>query len=427
MTEENNVIPPAAVRSEHTVRRFVTIFFAIALLVVGVLIGRASVLTHAPTQNKFTTSALKNSGTRPNVDFTEFWEIWNKIQTKFVHRPGDEQKMYKGAIAGMVASLNDPYSVYFTPEIAQQFQEELEGTFFGIGAEIGMKNNRVVIVTPLPDSPAEAAGIRAGDFIVAIDGKETTGFSSEEAAKRIRGHEGTTVTLAIERVNTKSRVDYVITRKKIELKSVTQKILPGDIMLMTVTSFNEQTIPQFNDAIAKVQEKKIKGIIVDLRNDPGGYFEGAIAFASEWLEPNQIVVAERGNGSVQRTEFSSNGLHRLRGIPTTVLINEGSASASEIVAGALQDHKVAKLIGQKSFGKGSVQEYEQLSDGSALKLTVALWFTPLDRSINESGIQPDIVLTEKKSGADDANRGFLKDPLKDQTIQRAVQFLRTGK
>ncbi|OGH67612.1 MAG: hypothetical protein A3C15_01315, partial [Candidatus Magasanikbacteria bacterium RIFCSPHIGHO2_02_FULL_50_9b] len=391
-----------AERSKFTMRRYTCSMLVVIIFVCGVFIGRTTVDDGNAKSVKKAASAIKNKEARStaqrNIDFQQFWSVWSKIQEKYVKRPADEQQLFYGAISGLVASLGDPYSVYFTPEIAKQFQEELDGSFSGIGAEVGMKENRVVIIAPLADSPAEAAGVSSGDYIVEIDGKLTTGLSVEQAVKQIRGPQGTNVVLTVEREGKQELIKITITRRKIELKSVTHQLMPDNTLLITITSFNEQTMGQLNAAIATAQSKKVKGIIVDLRNNPGGYFETSIAVASEWLAAREAVVAEREGADATRREFYTTGAHRLRGIKTVVLINNGSASASEIVAGALQDHGVATVIGTKSFGKGSVQEYEELPDGSALKLTIALWYTPKDRSINEQGIQPDIVIEEKKAG-----------------------------
>lgn len=417
----------------HRVSRWVAILI---IFVLGVFVGRVSenwaqadgLTGKAPVLVNTDVVEARNA----NIDFKQFWQVWNKIQERYVTRPADEQKMFYGAIAGMVGALEDPYSVYFTPEIATQFQEELEGSFSGIGAEVGMKNNRVVIVSPLPETPAESAGLLPGDYIVEVDGVQTAGLSVDEVVKKIRGKQGTDVVLTIERDGKQGQSKITIKRNKIELKSVTHKMLPDNVMLITLSSFNDQTNKQFEEAIGVAQAQSVSGIVLDLRNNPGGYFETAISVASEWLQTGQVVVAEREGVTAKRQEFVTSGAHRLKGIPTVVLINGGSASASEIVAGALQDHGVAKLIGVKSFGKGSVQEYEQLPDGSALKLTIALWFTPKDRSINESGIMPDIVMEDKKAtGGDMPDAETLiatrKDPTKDEYVRRALQYLKTGK
>lgn len=425
----NEQLSPAALRSQQYLRRFISTIIFVVVFGLGIFVGRA---IPAGSASSSTASVINKdaAGTvAEDVDFEPFWEVWEKVQTKFVRRPADENQMVSGAIAGMVASLGDPYSVYFTPEIAKQFQEDLDGTFSGIGAEVGMKNNRIVVVAPLPESPAEAAGLRPGDFVAQINATSTEAMSVEEAVKQIRGPEGTAVKLTVVREGKSQPLTITIIRKKIELKSVTQQILPGNIMLLTISSFNDQTIPQLDQAIQVAQFKKVKGIIVDLRNNPGGFFDSSILVASEWLEPGSVVVAERGKGDGARKEFSATGTHRLLGIPTAVLVNGGSASASEIVAGALQDHGKAKLIGEKTFGKGSVQEYEEMPDGSALKLTIALWYTPKDRSINESGIQPDIVVAPKKEGEAAQLESYVarRDPMKDAAVVRALQYLASGK
>lgn len=424
-----------AERSKFLIRRGISLTLFVVVFASGLLVGRTSVGDSMAKTAKKAASVIKNrdarATTKQQIDFQQFWNVWSKVQEKYVKRPADEQQMFYGAIAGMVASLGDPYSVYFTPDIAKQFQEELDGSFSGIGAEVGLKNNRIVIVSPLSESPAEAAGILPGDYVVEINGQSTTGLSVEQAVKQIRGPQGTQVTLTIEREGASGTTTPItITRRKIELKSVTHQFLPDNTILITLTSFNEQTMPQFNAAVTAATAKKASSIILDLRNNPGGYFETSIAVASEWLATRQSVVAEREGSSNTRREFYTTGNHRLRGVKTAVLINNGSASASEIVAGALQDHGAAKVIGVKSFGKGSVQEYEELSDGSALKLTVALWYTPNDRSINEQGIQPDIVIEEKKLSEKEATEAIIaarKDPLKDEYVKRALQYLKTGK
>ena len=424
MTEQH--ISPAVERSHSALRRYLLSICLVAVFGFGIFVGRSTMKASAATAS--VSNKTTSTDTAKDVDFEPFWDVWDKVQSKFVRRPADQQQMFYGAIQGMVASLGDPYSVYFTPEVAKQFQEELDGSFSGIGAEVGMKNSHVIVIAPLPESPAEAAGLRAGDYVAEIDGKSTDGLTVEAAVKQIRGPQGTKVELTLVRENVKTPIKVTIIRKTIELKSVTQQILPGNIMLMTITSFNDQTLPQFDQAISVALDKKVKGVVVDLRNNPGGFFDGAIAVASEWLDPNAVVVAERGKGDGARKEFFSTGSHRLRGIPTAVLINGGSASASEIVAGALQDQNKAKLIGEKSFGKGSVQEYEELPDGSALKLTIALWYTPNDRSINESGIQPDIIIEPKKgAAAEQESYVTRKDPMQDATVVRALQYLNTKK
>ncbi len=426
--------PSARERTHRIVRRYFFSMVVVGVFGLGIFIGRSSDAPVEAVSRRFSEAQcpIKNSAVKSglsySVDFKQFWEVWSKIQEKSVKRPLDDMKLFQGAMSGMVSALEDPYSVYFTPKVAKQFAEELQGSFSGIGAEVGAKEGRVVIVAPLPDSPAERAGLQSGDFVLMINDESTFGLAVDEAVKRIRGPQGTTVVLQVERAGVKQPIKISITRQKIDLKSVATIVLPNDIVLMTVTTFNEQTAKQFEEAVQLIQQKNARGIILDLRNNPGGYLETSVAFVSEWLLPDVVVVGERGSVSTTtpRSEILSTGFHRLLGIPTVVLVNEGSASAAEIVAGALQDHRAATLMGTKTFGKGSVQEYEELPDGSALKLTVAHWYTPSDRSINENGIKPDVVVDDKpdKPAADGLQTVYgRKDWSKDPLVQKAISHL----
>ncbi|MEY4723057.1 MAG: hypothetical protein RLZZ324_570 [Candidatus Parcubacteria bacterium] len=328
-----------------------------------------------------------------DVDFQQFWDVWKTVKAKHVYPENtSDKKLFYGAIAGMVGSLGDPYSVYFDPEFAQKFNQQLEGTFDGIGAEIGIKSDTLTVIAPLPGTPAEKAGIKAGDRIYAIDGTDTTGMSTDDAVTRIRGKKGTQVKLLIGRDGLKDPKEIVITRSTIVTQAVkweTKKLADGrKIGVITLSQFNDQVDAKFNQAVKAMLADDVKGIVLDLRNDPGGYLDAAVTVAGEWIHEDTVVIEKYNDG--KQDKYPSKGLARLDGIPTVVLINGGSASASEIVAGALQDDGKALLIGEKSFGKGSVQDYSSFDDGSALKLTVALWYTPKDRSINKAGIEPDV-------------------------------------
>ncbi len=318
-----------------------------------------------------------------------------------------------GALSGMVGSLGDPYSVFFDPETTRKFNEELAGKFDGIGAEIGMKHDQIVIIAPLPDSPAQRAGLQAGDKILKIDDKDTAGMPLDIAVSNIRGKKGTSVVLKIFRTGAKEPKDFPITRDTINVRSVTWKMLPGDIGYVKMVYFNETTDALFEEAIQGILAKNPKGIIFDLRNNPGGFLEVGVDVASQWVPAGQVVVTQESQGG-GKEEFRARGQARFHGIATVVLVNGGSASASEIVAGALQDYSVAKLIGEKTFGKGSVQTFEPLRNGSSIKITVAHWLTPKGRQINGTGIAPDI---EVKMGKDD----FEGD--KDPQLQKAIDAL----
>jgi carboxyl-terminal processing protease len=362
-------------------------------------------------------------GTATTVEFQQFWELWQQLSQKFYKQPLDEKKMLYGAMSGLTAALGDPYTVFFEPQIAEEFSKSLEGKFEGIGAEIGIKDDQLKVIAPLPDSPADKAGLLAGDAILAINGTSTEGMTVEGAVMLIRGKGGTTVTLTIGRIKTTkdakgkekkepSKFDVSIVRDTIVVKSVRTKFLDGNIAVIEINHFNTDTTEEFAKAADLVLSKEVKGVILDVRNNPGGFLDRATAVAGEWVGDN-IVVTERRKGVIV-DEYHGTGKSRLKGIPTVVLVNEGSASASEIVAGALQDYQVAKLVGKKTFGKGSVQDYSELRDGTALKVTVAEWLTPKGRFINNIGIDPDVTVERTEEDYHAGN---------DPQLNKAIELL----
>lgn len=324
-----------------------------------------------------------------DVDFQQFWDIWGFVKEEFYRQPVSDVDLYYGSIKGLVSGLGDPYSVYFDPEEAQEFTASLEGSFEGIGAEIGIKDDRLQIIAPLDGLPADEAGLLPGDWIVLIDDIETTSMSVEEAVTLIRGEKGTQVILTIARDGAEGLVDYSITRDKIVIDSVKWSIDDQGIMTIGISTFNHDTSGLFSEAIQEALTANVQGIILDLRSNPGGLLTTAIDTASAWVGYD-VVVIERSQSNVQT--FQGVSAPRLEGIPTVVLVNSGSASASEIVSGALQDYGYATIVGTQTFGKGSVQDYRELEDGSAVKITTAAWYTPDGRSINEEGIAPDVVV-----------------------------------
>ncbi|MFH1667654.1 MAG: S41 family peptidase [Candidatus Komeilibacteria bacterium] len=326
-----------------------------------------------------------------DVNFELFWQVWDLLKMKYLYSESISNiDLFYGSLAGSVAALGDPYSVFFNPDIAGEFTEELNGRFEGIGAEIGIKQGRLTIVAPLPDTPAEKAGIRAGDQIYAIDGFDTTNMSLDKAISMIRGEGGTVVTLMIIHKDDDQPQDIEIVRGTININSV-QSEMYDDVAYVRITHFNIDTGKRFKEIINNVLQNDVQAIVLDLRNNPGGFMDIAIELGGYWID-NDVMVREEYYDQARNKAYQTQGLAVLEEIPTYVLINGGSASASEILAGALQDYGLATLIGETTFGKGSIQELEQLSDGSALKITVAEWHTPLDRAINEIGIEPDIVV-----------------------------------
>ncbi len=348
-----------------------------------------------------------------DIDFSLFWDVWESVSSLYVDQEKvNEKKMFYGAIRGMVDSLEDPYTVFMDPKISKDFTDDLAGTFEGIGAEIGIKDDILTIVAPLPEMPAEKAGLMAGDKVFLINGESTMGISIDEAVNKIRGPKGTEVVLSIAREGKDGLTDFTIERGKIIVKSVRETHRDDDIYVVKITNFNNDTIDLFNKAVRNIIKKNPKGIIVDLRNNPGGYLDTAIEMASEWVETGVVVTEHYSEDN--KNEHLARGRARLKSYKTVVLVNEGSASAAEIVSGALQDYDEAIIVGKKTFGKGSVQTLSNFSDGSSVKITVAKWLTPKGRSINDEGIEPDNIIDLT---LDDYNSG------NDPQMEVAIGFL----
>jgi len=309
----------------------------------------------------------------PVTNFDLFFDAWSKLETKYVDKSKiDRQKMYYGAIKGMVASVDDPYTFFLTPEENKQSKDDLQGKFEGIGAQLGLKDKRVIVIAPLKQSPAEKAGVRAGDFINKVDDKNTNGWTLSQAVSKIRGPKGTKVKLTLERQG--KEIEVTIIRDQIVVSSV-ELSFEKNIALLKLNQFGETTNDEWDKAVEQIKSqwstKKIKGMILDLRDNPGGYLESSVYLASEFLKKSDLVVKQESTVNPSH-EYLSERDGLLQGIPLVVLINKGSASASEILAGALRDHKKATLVGEKSFGKGSVQEALNLSQGAGLHIILPL-------------------------------------------------------
>jgi carboxyl-terminal processing protease len=311
-----------------------------------------------------------------------------------------------GLKAGLVSASGDPYTEYLSPDKAKEFSGQLNGTFEGIGAYLGKnEQGNVIVISPVEGFPAEKAGLKPRDVIVEIDGKDATAYSVDQAVDKIRGPKGTNVKLRVVR-NEKEDISFDIKREEINIPSVESKIIDGNIGYMKITRFGDDTSDLALQAAEKFKASNVKKVILDLRGNPGGYLESAVDVSSLWLK-NKTVLTERRDGVTIKT-YKSSGDSPLLGIPTVVLIDEGSASASEITAGALHDNKAATLVGVKSFGKGSVQQPQNLSNGAILKVTVARWYTPNGKNIDKQGIEPD---KKVEISADDIKAG--RDPQLD--------------
>jgi carboxyl-terminal processing protease len=356
---------------------------------------------------------LKNleTGKPADVDFSLFWDAWRLIQTDYVKSDAlDKQKMVYGAIEGLLESLEDPYSVFFSPADAQKFSEDVNGAFGGIGIEIGLRKGILTVISPIEDTPAWKAGLKAGDQILKIDDKSTMDLSADEAVKLIRGERGTKVVLSILHKDSDTPVDISIIRDIIVVNAVKLSFLENNIAHLKLLSFSEKAPSEFYQAILKVAEKQSPAMILDLRNDPGGYLDVSVDIASWFLPKDSVVVRENIKGETEDL-LKAGKNQALINMPVVVLINEGSASASEILAGALRDIRGIKLIGIKSYGKGSVQEVKKLFDDSMVKLTIAEWLTPNGVSINNNGLEPDYKVEMPEDSTSD------EDPQLDKALE----------
>lgn len=373
--------------------------------------------------------AYKSSG---KPDLVLFWDVWDRVSASFIDKNLiDSKNMIYGAISGMVASLGDPYTVFLTPSQNKETKEELGGSFEGIGAQLGIKDKKIVVIAPLKGTPAEKAGLKPNDWIIKIDEKETYDLTLPEAVSKIRGKKGTAVKLSIyhaeAKLNTdaspssnlpsydleKKPDDYEIIRDTILIKSV-ELSYEKKIAVLKLSRFGDDTNNQWDESVSEIARKyskgEVSGMVLDLRNNPGGYLSGSSYIGSEFLKGGNVVLVENSAG--EKTKYGVERVGKLLDIPLAVLINEGSASASEIVAGALSDRGRAKLVGQKSFGKGSVQEVQDLSEGAGLHITTSKWLLPSGKWINGTGLIPDFEVK-----MDEAN------PDKDPQLEKAIEVI----
>lgn len=331
-----------------------------------------------------------------DADLREFWRVWNILEEKFVTSADgpDQTKRIQGAIAGLVASYGDPYTVYMPPEDAAQFAEDIGGQFSGVGMEVGLRNNLITVIAPLPNSPAFKAGIQSGDIITRINEETTEKMTVDQAVRLIRGDKGTEVSLTLYRQNESGLIEVKVVRDTITIPTL-ETAVEGDTFIIRLFSFNALSESKMQEALTEFEQKKYKKLVLDLRGNPGGYLESAVAIAGYLMPQGKVVVRESfgENKEEQVYRTSTRQIVNVEAENFVVLIDGGSASAAEILAGALSEHHVATTIGDTTFGKGSVQELVNLPDKSAVKVTIARWLTPEGVSFSEGGLEPDMKIT----------------------------------
>lgn len=326
------------------------------------------------------------------TDLSNFWKTKELIEEKYVNDV-NSQNLITGATKGLVEGLDDPYSAFLTREEAKQLNQALSGTVEGIGVEIGEQNDQITVIAPVPGSPAARAGIVTGDVIMAVENRPTDGQSVDEVAKQIRGPRGTQVTLQVKHAHERVPRSLTITRETVKAPSVRLEYRDNTAVI-TLSRYGDDTKAELNKIVEDIKAKQAKGIVLDLRSNPGGFLDGAIDVASVFLSEGIVVREQFSHDRAEVRSVNHDG--RLATMPVVVLINKGTASAAEITAGALRDNRGVKLVGTKTFGKGSVQELEEVGDGAVLKLTVAEWLTPKGTSISKQGIEPDIEVPDDK-------------------------------
>lgn len=393
-------------------RAFVGVLAVVGVFLLGVYVG----FENRPSSQKVVGIINKESPILPDTtDFEPFWKAWALVQEKY---PGADkttaQEHVYGAIKGLLASFGDPYTMFFTPEESKIFESEIAGEFGGVGMEMGQKDGVLTVIAPLKDTPASKAGIISGDKIVKINDLLSADMSVDKAVDLIRGEPGTTVTLTLVREGLAQPKVVSLIRAKISIPTVeTEKRASEGVFIIKLYSFSAQSPALFQNALKEFADSGYTKLVLDLRNNPGGYLDAAVSMAGWFLPEGAVVVKEIGKTDADVVLHKSKGPAIFNGkIKMVVLVNKGSASASEILAGALSEHGVATLMGQQTFGKGSVQQLMKLTSDTSIKITIAKWYTPHGVSISDSGLTPKVVLEPNK------------DEDKDLQLEEAVNYFK---
>ena len=396
-----------------------------SLITAGLLIALVFYLLGVNAgENKITTSVVgvenRTEGQPGSVDFAAFWKAWNAINEKYVpasttaETVTDQEKIW-GSIKGLASSLGDPYTVFFPPVESELFESDIRGNFEGVGMEIVAQEGAITVIAPLKSSPAERAGILAGDKVIKINDEVTSSLSTEEAVQLIRGPKNTEVFFTVSREGVREPFEISVTRDIIDIPTINTEILPGGIFKIDLYSFTAQSPNLFRGALREFIQSGHSKLILDLRGNPGGYLEAAIDMASWFLAPGKVIVRESFSGDKEERVYRSKGYDIFtERLEFVILVDGGSASASEILAGALAEHEKATLVGSKTFGKGSVQELVSITHDTSLKVTIARWLTPNGVSISNEGITPSVVV-ERTISDMEADR--------DPQLEKAIQIL----
>ncbi len=410
-------------KNNHAGRIIIIVFISLVLLtgafsggvITGWLIPKPSQFQSIPDVSRSTTDATPEAVDLDTL-FKPFWESWKIVHEQFVDQPVDDLKLMQGAIRGMIGALGDQHSGYMDPEEFTQANMPLEGSYSGIGAWVDDTGKHLTIISPMPDSPAEKAGLKPGDEIIGVDGVDVSSLDPKTVLKSVLGPEGTTVVLQVQRSESADVLEFTIIRETIEIPDLESKILDGDIAYVALLTFGESTTTDLIKALKDLLAQNPVGLILDLRNNTGGYLDTAIEVVSQFIPDGVVMIEKLGTGEEITYDAIPGG--KATEIPLIVLVNGGSASASEITAGAIQDRGRGKLVGTTTYGKGSVQNWVALDDNQgAVRVTIAHWLTPNGRLIHQIGLTPDYIveITEEDIAAG-----------RDPQLEKAVELLTSG-